>query len=83
MSAPIVLVDRSLATGHRGPPSSSHRGTSATSSSSPARPTRRTSGRRCPRATCSADEPAEKALVNQEAFWYAEHDVDLRTGVTP
>ncbi len=27
------------------------------------------------------NEPAEKALVNQES-WYAEHDVDLRTGVT-
>ncbi len=26
-------------------------------------------------------EPAEKALVNVES-WYAEHDVDLRTGVT-
>jgi 3-phenylpropionate/trans-cinnamate dioxygenase ferredoxin reductase component len=26
-------------------------------------------------------EPAEKALVNDES-WYAEHDVDLRTGVT-
>src|SRR5262245_53997116 len=26
-------------------------------------------------------EPAEKALVNAES-WYAEHDVDLRTGVT-
>jgi 3-phenylpropionate/trans-cinnamate dioxygenase ferredoxin reductase subunit len=27
------------------------------------------------------NEPAEKALVNVES-WYAEHDVDLRTGVT-
>src|SRR3954452_11518361 len=27
------------------------------------------------------NEPAEKTLVNQES-WYAEHDVDLRTGVT-
>ena len=27
------------------------------------------------------NEPAEKALVNAES-WYAEHDVDLRTGVT-
>jgi 3-phenylpropionate/trans-cinnamate dioxygenase ferredoxin reductase subunit len=27
------------------------------------------------------NEPAEKALVNAEG-WYAEHDVDLRTGVT-
>ena len=27
------------------------------------------------------NEPAEKALVNAPA-WYAEHDVDLRTGVT-
>jgi 3-phenylpropionate/trans-cinnamate dioxygenase ferredoxin reductase component len=27
------------------------------------------------------NEPAEKALVNVEG-WYAEHDVDLRTGVT-
>jgi 3-phenylpropionate/trans-cinnamate dioxygenase ferredoxin reductase subunit len=27
------------------------------------------------------NEPAEKALVNSES-WYAEHDVDLRTGVT-
>jgi 3-phenylpropionate/trans-cinnamate dioxygenase ferredoxin reductase subunit len=27
------------------------------------------------------NEPAEKALVNDEG-WYAEHDVDLRTGVT-
>jgi 3-phenylpropionate/trans-cinnamate dioxygenase ferredoxin reductase subunit len=27
------------------------------------------------------NEPAEKALVNDEA-WYAAHDVDLRTGVT-
>jgi 3-phenylpropionate/trans-cinnamate dioxygenase ferredoxin reductase subunit len=27
------------------------------------------------------NEPAEKALVNEES-WYAEHDVDLRTGVT-
>jgi 3-phenylpropionate/trans-cinnamate dioxygenase ferredoxin reductase subunit len=27
------------------------------------------------------NEPAEKALVNADS-WYAEHDVDLRTGVT-
>ncbi len=27
------------------------------------------------------NEPAEKAMVNDEG-WYAEHDVDLRTGVT-
>jgi 3-phenylpropionate/trans-cinnamate dioxygenase ferredoxin reductase component len=27
------------------------------------------------------NEPAEKALVNEEG-WYAEHEVDLRTGVT-
>ena len=27
------------------------------------------------------NEPAEKALVNEES-WYAAHDVDLRTGVT-
>ena len=39
----------------------------------------RTSGRRCPRATCSARTTSPSIYVHEEG-WYAEHDVDLRLG---
>ena len=41
-------------------------------------PSGRTSGRRCPRATCSARRTA--VIYVHEADWYDEHDVDLRLG---
>ena len=39
-----------------------------------------TSGRRCPRSTCSAG-PTGRRPTCTPPDWYAEHDVDLRTGV--
>ena len=42
-------------------------------------PSSRTSGRRCPRATCWARTSATAAFVHPPS-WYAEHDVDLRLG---
>ena len=46
---------------------------------SPPRTSCPTSGRRCPRATCSARTSSTTAVVHPQE-WYAEHDVDLRRG---
>ena len=40
---------------------------------------RPTSGRRCRRTTCKGKTPREKVFAHAH-HWYAEHDVDLRTG---
>ena len=42
-------------------------------------PERPTSARRCRRTTCAARPSASKAYVHDEGF-YAEHDIELRTG---
>ena len=47
---------------------------------SPTRRTRRTSARRCPSGTCSARRTGRDARPSTTRSWYADHDVDLRTG---
>jgi 3-phenylpropionate/trans-cinnamate dioxygenase ferredoxin reductase subunit len=80
MSAPIVLVGGGLATGTavRELRSQGYTGDLVVFAGEPHPPYERPP---LSKGYLLGNEPAEKALVNAES-WYAEHDVDLRTGVT-
>jgi 3-phenylpropionate/trans-cinnamate dioxygenase ferredoxin reductase component len=79
MSAPIVLVGGGLATGTavRELRSQGYTGDVVVFASESHPPYERPP---LSKGYLLGNEPAEKALVNVES-WYAEHDVDLRTGV--
>jgi 3-phenylpropionate/trans-cinnamate dioxygenase ferredoxin reductase subunit len=80
MSAPIVLVGGGLATGTavRELRSQGYTGDLVVIAGEHHPPYKRPP---LSKGYLLGNEPAEKALVNAEG-WYAEHDVDLRTGVT-
>jgi 3-phenylpropionate/trans-cinnamate dioxygenase ferredoxin reductase subunit len=80
MSAPIVLVGGGLATGTavRELRTQGYAGDLVVIAGEPHPPYERPP---LSKGYLLGNEPAEKALVNVES-WYAEHDVDLRTGVT-
>jgi 3-phenylpropionate/trans-cinnamate dioxygenase ferredoxin reductase subunit len=80
MSAPIVLVGGGLATGTavRELRTQGYDGGLVVVAGEPHPPYERPP---LSKGYLLGNEPAEKALVN-DPEWYAEHDVDLRTGVT-
>lgn len=80
MSAPIVLVGGGLASGTavRELRAQGYTGDLVVIAGEPHPPYERPP---LSKGYLLGNEPAEKALVNVES-WYAEHDVDLRTGVT-
>ncbi len=80
MNAPIVLVGGGLASGTavRELRSQGYTGDLVVFAGEPHPPYERPP---LSKGYLLGNEPAEKALVNVES-WYAEHDVDLRTGVT-
>ena len=80
MSAPIVLVGGGLATGTavRELRDQGYVGDLVVLAGEPHPPYERPP---LSKGYLLGNEPAEKAMVNDEG-WYAEHDVDLRTGVT-
>jgi 3-phenylpropionate/trans-cinnamate dioxygenase ferredoxin reductase subunit len=80
MSAPIVLVGGGLATGTavRELRDQGYAGDLVVLAGEPHPPYERPP---LSKGYLLGNEPAEKALVNVES-WYAEHDVDLRTGVS-
>jgi 3-phenylpropionate/trans-cinnamate dioxygenase ferredoxin reductase subunit len=80
MSAPIVLVGGGLATGTavRELRTQGYDGGLVVVAGEPYPPYERPP---LSKGYLLGNEPAEKALVN-DPEWYAEHDVDLRTGVT-